>query len=324
MIELVIEPRRTMGWDDFLRAAPPRSLALDGYVAGAPRFDRATKKLSLNHHEGVDRLGTRCTASQLFMHLKKGLFSLFTGDDGLEVRLYVNDPDQDVCLATWLAYNHERITGERSEPLINRLLFIEDALDVTAGVYPYPLKSKIMREQAWIFEPYTASRSRLGMMDEAGMRAIIESVHQRITAYTLGNGSQTAPDDRFQLLYRGRGWLLIEEEGTYARSRLAQQGYGGCVVLRGERRGRYDYTLCELNYENPLNLPRLYDLLNEAEQIPRRAKDRWGGSDTVGGSPREKGSGLAPDELARLIDASLGNASGVGAGGGRALPSLTR
>jgi hypothetical protein len=44
--------------------------------------------------------------------------------------------------------------------------------------------------------------------------------------------------------------------------------------------------------------------LNQAEGLGG-ALDRWGGGDTIGGSPRVKGSALAPAEVEKLINAEL-------------------
>jgi hypothetical protein len=45
---------------------------------GSPAFNREGTHVNFNHHEDVNRLATRCTASQVSMAIKGGLLSVFT------------------------------------------------------------------------------------------------------------------------------------------------------------------------------------------------------------------------------------------------------
>lgn len=60
-------------------------------------------------------------------------------------------------------------------------------LDITSGMYPFGVKSKVMRQLAWIFSPYVNSRvtGELFKANAATMRNIIESIHARIDKYAL-------------------------------------------------------------------------------------------------------------------------------------------
>lgn len=53
-VQLFVAPRHVMKWDHFVQASPSFSIALDGYVHGAPRFDSKGPRLNLNHHKDVD------------------------------------------------------------------------------------------------------------------------------------------------------------------------------------------------------------------------------------------------------------------------------
>ena len=50
-------------WAEFCSTHPPYSIALDGYVSGASRFDGRGPWLNLDHHADVDRLATRATCA---------------------------------------------------------------------------------------------------------------------------------------------------------------------------------------------------------------------------------------------------------------------
>ena len=117
-------------WKEFLHHGPPRSIAIDGYVIGPPMFDAKHAIMNVNHHEGVDRFSTRCTCAQLAMLIRTGLFQAFPGSEPIHV--FFNDCDQDVCLSIWLM-RHGMFTRNIVNPILNRILFIEDMLDTTAG-----------------------------------------------------------------------------------------------------------------------------------------------------------------------------------------------
>jgi hypothetical protein len=118
-MQLHVEPRQIVTWREFLKEAPDYSIALDGYVEGPPHFmsrgDSAYKKgqmgphANFNHHEGVDRLATRSTCEQVYVAIKQGFMDAFKPNGKVDGHIYVNDPDQDTCLAVWLLQNHERI-----------------------------------------------------------------------------------------------------------------------------------------------------------------------------------------------------------------------
>ena len=38
MIQLIAEPRVVKTWNQFIKESPPYSIALDGYVSGAPNY----------------------------------------------------------------------------------------------------------------------------------------------------------------------------------------------------------------------------------------------------------------------------------------------
>lgn len=306
-IELVIHPRKVITWETFCREANPFSIALDGYVYGRPRYDKTGPRLNLNHHEEVDRSSTLSTSGQTQMRIKaQRLFSRFQQDGEPFARLYVNDPDQDTSLSIWQFQNHERLSDYKSEPLINRLIYAENQLDITSGTYPFDPNSDLMRDIAWIYEPYTSVRSKVPIMDEHEMRNVIDAVCLRITKYSLGQGGKATPDTRFNEMHKGTGWSLVREIGPYARMGLTKADILTFVLYRGELPpGNHVYSLGKLSEFIEWPLEDLYPYLNSIEGIPKDSTDRWGGGDLTGGSPRDKGSSLPPDVLFGTIEEFL-------------------
>jgi hypothetical protein len=307
VIELHVEPRVVRSWEDFRRETPACSLALDGYVSGAPRFAPEGPHANFNHHEGVDRLATRSTAAQVMLTVKQGLFDAFRSQDGPFAHVYVNDADQDTSLSVWLLRNQERIAGSRGEPLLSRLVFCSDMMDATAGAYPFPPESKIVRELGWIYAPYEEARQsgKLLTMNAGELAAVIDAVGERIHAYSLGRGRTVRLDTRYQVLYRGKGWAMVRELGAQARTRVFQDGLKAFVAVRERPDGAYLYSIGRMSPLVAFPLERLYQALNLAEGIGSEDPDRWGGSNTIGGSPRQRGSRLAPEALAEHIEGIL-------------------
>jgi hypothetical protein len=104
---------------------------------------------NFNHHEGVSRLETRATCAQVLLAVRQGFFRRFTGT----VHVYVNDCDEDVCLSVFLL-RYPHLCQGVINPLLNRLVAMEDMLDSTACSYAYPPEMKSLQTLAWIFAPY--------------------------------------------------------------------------------------------------------------------------------------------------------------------------
>jgi hypothetical protein len=126
---LHVEPLQVpMAKEDYCLSKPPSSIALDGYVRGVPWYEPKGPWANFNHHEDVHPLATRATCGQILMALRQGLFR--------PAHVHVNDCDEDVCLATYLLKNAYQGRTVYNPPL-NRLVYMEDALDCTAGSYPF-------------------------------------------------------------------------------------------------------------------------------------------------------------------------------------------
>ncbi len=305
MISLNIEPGVVKTWRDFKKENPPYSISLDGYVDAPPKFDPKGPYVNFDHHRGVDRLATRSTTGQVYLAVKQGLFQTFRKERIPHANIFVNDPDQDVCVAVWLLENSDRYSGQKSGgPLVTKLVQVTDLFDATAGTFPLDPETEIMRERAWIFEPYVEARTggRLGNMKGPEMRNVIESVGSRINDYVEGRGKQIPVETDYEQIGSGNGWVMIIEKGSEARTAMFSRGINAFVSVRNNGDDSWIYSLGKKSTFIPFPITQLYSVLNRVERIDKKSGNYWGGSEIIGGSPRRTGSRLSPEQLERIIN----------------------
>ncbi|MBS3094119.1 hypothetical protein J4474_00485 [Candidatus Pacearchaeota archaeon] len=304
-IELNIEPRRVYDWETFRREKPAYSMALDGFVNAPTIRDPDGPYANFDHHS-VDRISTRSTSDQVHMEINSDLFETFRKNGIPEAKVWINDPDEDTCLAWWLLKNFERVINH-AEPRINRLVYCEDRLDSTAGSYPFGDIS-MRRKMAWIFQPYNDIRfsGELSQMNSAGMRNVVESVESRIDKYVFGDCGEIALEGHYEKIGGGTGWVLTKETGPASRMAMYNDGIKAFAALVAKKSdGSFVYTLGRKGVWTLFNLPKIYRVLNNAENGIVSKDNLWGGSNTVGGSPRETGSRLNPEQLQKIINSAL-------------------
>jgi hypothetical protein len=309
----VVTDAPPMGFKRFVKTHEPYSLALDGYVTGGPKLDRSGPHANFNHHEEVDRLATRATCAQTLMAIRQGLFSLFRDDKGPRLNAYVNDCDEDVC-TSWFLLKHHHLVQSTMNPMLNRLVAMEDALDSTAGAYPFPVDLPTLSELNWVFEPYREFRSSgaLSLRKPLQFANVIELVEHRIMAHITGAGKAVPLDTRYERVGGGTGWAMVKELGANARTGMFAEGVSAYVAVRERQDGRFTYTVGKMSSFVPFDVQLVLDRLNDAEHDKKLSSDPnalpggdfWGGSDSVGGSPRVGGSSLTPDEVQKVVEAA--------------------
>ena len=305
-IDLRIEPRKVYRWSDFKKQKPCYSIALDGFVDSATMRDPAGPYANFDHHAGADRITTRSASGQVHIEIKLGLFDTFRKDGVPEAHVYVNDPDEDTCLAWWLLKNNEQVRNG-AQPLINRLVYCEDRLDCTAGAYPFG-DTSMRRKIAWIYQPYHEARfdGRVSRMTQAEMRTIIDSVEDRISRHIAGENSELPLEGHYEKIGGGPGWTLTKETGPASRMSMYNDGIAAFAALVATNAdGSFVYVLGRRSVWTPFNLQQIYSRLNEEESHIVTNKNKWGGSNTIGGSPRETGSNLSPFKLQAIINSLI-------------------
>lgn len=304
MIKLSVDLTPGISWEAFTQYEP-YSIALDGYVADGPKFTEENgPKANFNHHENCDRLATRATCAQVLMSIRQGLFKRFRKDGVPHVTAYVNDCDEDVC-TSWFLLKNQVWAGQPLNPLLNRLVMMEDALDATAGAYPFPADLPVLGELAWIFEPYRQFRLSGAMyagtlpQRTSSYRSIIEDVTNRIERHITGNGLSVPLDTRYERIGGGEGWAMVREIGAQARTGMFADGISAYVSVRERGNGRYTYVVGRMSPFIPFNCERIY---TECNKLVAADGDVWGGSNTIGGSPRVAGSKITPDEMIKIVE----------------------
>lgn len=305
MIRLFVEPGATYSWRQFVKEKPPFSIALDGIVNSPPK--RIAKPqapyANFDHHAKCDRVATRSTSEQVSIEINLGLMSTFRQNGIPMANVFVNDVDEDVCLAYWLLLNHERVVNH-AEPSINRLVYCEDRMDATAGAYPLG-DTAFRRQMAWIFEPYQRARfdGSLNRMGPGEMASVVEAVCARITAHTLNNGEELALDGNYERIGGGPEWTMVRESGPAARSAMYNDGITSFVAYLGETEDKtHRYVIGRRSVWIPFDVEKLFKALNAAEPVTHQG---WGGTNTIGGSPRGTGSTLSPDKVESVVNSVL-------------------
>lgn len=311
-VELHVLPRETMTREQFISETPSPSIALDGFVPTAPFFENGTH-VNFDHHHDVNRLSTRATCAQVYLAIRQGLFEAWR-EKYDTVHVWVNDADHDVSLAVWLLRNYHRFETSISTPLLERLVHVGDVMDATGGTYKVDMNAPIMGERAWIFEPYTRVRQEgsLFTMTSAAMEAVIDSVGDRITQYSIGRVESAPIDTDYTVLRTEENYIFVNEVGFEARYAIISAGNTAFVsVLAQPAEGRWAYTIARTSEFIPtFDLPSLFGRLNDAENEVREANglealpegQGWGGSTLIGGSPRAEGSMLDFDALASILN----------------------
>lgn len=311
-INLIVCPREVVRWDDFIKSAPPFSVALDGYVYGPSSFVQTDDGpyINFNHHEGSQRWSTPSSSAQVFKNIQSGMLDSFKDNGRTTINIFLNDADEDCCLAVWLLANHERVRKATSqlEPLLNDLIKMEDLLDTTAGACKYDSNSSLIRQMAWIFEPYVQCRfeHRIASAGGAEMAGIIREVGRRIDEFAAGRGLEGVINAEYDLLGGGDKWILVREKGPYARQALTAKPISFFVSLLDDIPGHYKYSIGKISPFDPVSLDEIYTVLNQAEGLEDGAANSWGGSDMIGGSPRATGSRLSPAEIERILNRLTG------------------
>jgi len=310
-INLIVHPRKSVSWTDFLSSTSGPSISLDGYVNDAPNYSEKTKHVNFDHHHGVVREATMATADQVYMAVKGGLFKSFRKDNKPFANVYINDCDQDTCLAIFILDNYEMFEGISSHPSFNRLLNLDSRLDITGGAFPMNLNEKLLAQHNWVFEPYTNLRKSgaLSSADAGIMSDCVESVCNRIMMHIMGIGGEIDLDTRHEILFQSQIMpefkVVNEIGGSSARYYLFSHGAMDAFVSVVAKRpdGKYVYSIGRKSRYIPFPIQDFFVLLNDKEGLTRQ--NGWGGSDIIGGSSRELGSSLEPNEVFELIENHL-------------------
>lgn len=288
-----------------------RTILLDGAGSFGPVLDNKRKLYNLDHHQGCERTFTLATCEQALLLVRSGL-DLAEGDWSI----YANEPDLDTVLALWVLLNHARVKELRpaARDVLFPMLRLEGAIDANgiemAEVCGLPaaefertkrrLDDLLAREQAvkgggdWQsldLEAYTAEM--LGVVD-----AMIYSVED-----FRGYASIEEVYGHVEIGERSVAVLCRDDAGIYAVEKLLKERWGDQLAMIALEKEPGHYTLRRASTLSDFDLGDAYSLLNQLDRRVdgRPPGKRWGGSESIGGSPRGSGSALGPSELLRVL-----------------------
>lgn len=298
MINLIVDLENSQQtWEQF--KDKPNSIAIDGYVYGASRFNPLAPSANFNHHEEVDRLSTRATCAQMLLAIRTGFLDAFSNNGKIEANVYTNDCDQDVCM-TWFVIKNYWLTKDVNNPLLNKLIYIEDLLDTFAGSYPFDVEAPVLKEVAWIFKPYTQFRISGGLdkKNPQDYESIIDDVGNRISRYIVGKGESIELETEYELIQKGKNFSMVRGIGTDFKMKLMSDGIKAYISFRERYDGNFSYTIGKMSPFISFDIQTILNKLNEIEN----SDDKWGGANTIAGSPRIKGSKINPDKMFKIIN----------------------
>lgn len=284
------------------------TIFLDGAAQGAPFLDSEKDIYNLDHHEGCVRLFTVSTCEQAYILLRKGLNLKES-----EWKVLANDPDLDTVLAIWLLLNHKRVENPDEGEILSNLVPLV-RLQGLIDVHGMDLK-EMSCLPAHIFEKTEnrieklrereLSLKREGLWEEVDLleytlevlreidRMIYSPIH--FTDFKIVDELARVKIGEKSIAVICRSELGIYEVEEHLKA-LHDKRLGIIVLERSEKA----YTLRQVDLFLPINLQRIYSVLNLRDGAVTDT-NRWGGSDIIGGSPRLSGTALQQHEIAAAI-----------------------
>lgn len=297
-----VEPGVMIPFSQFCVVKPRRSIALDGYCPDPPMFNPETVSRNFDHHHGVSRDDTLCTAMQVAGAIRRDLFETFCNEFGPDAQVFLNDIDPDAAMSAIMLRNH-RLVASVANPILNRNLEVLHNLDSAGGLWPYPLDMEALLEQNWMFSDYWRMRmsGELDQKDATTYLQALESMEVKFRELMAGHGKRFPLSGDYERIGGGHGWIMVREKGPQARLRMAKEGVRALVSVRNAPEGRYFYSILRYSVYTPFPIPRIMAALNAQEE----ADTQFGGSDTIIANARGRGSLRPPKDIEALINELL-------------------
>ena len=289
-----------------VRKSSPGTIYLDGVAQSEPFLDHEKQVYNLDHHEGCVRAFTLATCEQALIMCVKGLDLR-----DREWKIYAGEPDLDVILSVWIILNHQWVNDRdairrRSLIALVRLEGIIDSLGLElrelSGL-PDDLQTRLMKviDRLRVEEIELKKNGTWAETDypEYVMRMLRQLDQYLLKLEALDDFQGIEELSRIELTNNRIAVVVASELGIYELEPRLNKQYGnrlGWVVLQ---RGENDYTVRQMDLFMPANLIDLYRQLNYTDPNVKGRMDvgRWGGSADIGGSPKDQGTGLPPDQI---------------------------
>lgn len=291
------------------RKSAERSIFLDGACDSPPFLDTKRQVYNLDHHTGVVRSFTLSTCEQAAILVLKGLD---LGEKNWNI--WANDPDLDTVLAVWVLLNHVHINDEESSAIANILpvLRLEGLIDGLGLELTYftAFPKKLLEEtndKIDILRKKEVSIKKSGKWEESNFLEYTLQALKRIDELIYH------PEDfkdfkgldelaRIEIDEKTSAVVYSANMGIYEIEQHLNKVYGknpGLVILQ---KSVGHYTIRKSDIFTPLDMNYIYDKLNlyDRNVSGRLPSNRWGGAGEIGGSPRETGTNLDPQEIVEI------------------------
>jgi hypothetical protein len=310
-IRVVIDPSMAVSRSD-ASSLGERVILLDGTGSFGPLIDSDRKLFNLDHHAGCERLFTLATCEQALLLVHSGL--RLSEDDWT---IYVNDPDLDTVLALWCLLNHRRLRELRPEALdvLLPILRLEGAIDANgpelARLCGLPTRA-LADAQRRIDELLVRERElkQAGAWAKKDVYAYTIEMLRSIDAlvYQFEDfGDYTRIEEIYGHVEIGPRQVAVicrDRGGIYTVEQHLKTHWGDQLSVIALENQPHHYTLRRVNSLDGPDLEPAYELLNRIDPAVdgRPPGKRWGGSPDIGGSPRPRGTRLAPAEVIEVLE----------------------
>lgn len=270
-----------------------KTIALDGAVSG-PYVDSENEIFSFDHHEHCIRGITLSACEQVRDFLLLGL-------EPNDYTILVNDIDMDSALSAWLLMNPTRAV----EPLVEKLVHMAGRQDAHVG--SYPVKDSALLD--WIAEPEIRTRSdgSYESLTNDGLGFLLEAIWRRIEQYADGRQPDLSrwkdeAADHYEVECRGSNWSMVRLTGERPHRGMAKANINRWVGYRELGDGTLCVTICkrsEVTTGFPVGPA---DKPGTILHALSKMEPGWGGSTTVGGSPKKKDGSGTTMSVSQILD----------------------
>jgi hypothetical protein len=278
----------------------PRTIFLDGACAAPPFHDNEFRQYNFDHHSGCLRQATRSSCEQAAAAVAMGL-PLEEGD----WTVVANDFDADSLLAAWVLMNAAELSrGDCA--LLGRamsLIAAEGCIDCfgpsfgfLSGQRPEDIEARA-EELSFIqaglvrrVKPAAEGEALPALCEILGeLDALLIPPEDRELLLDYEELARASlADGKLAIMCRS-GMGLLETESFLA------ERYPNKIALLAVSLGERRWSLKLIDPFQTASLTKLYKRLNKADPLFHRGggeENAWGGSATIGGSPRLTGTGL--------------------------------
>jgi hypothetical protein len=299
--------------EDERKKYPDQTIFLDGVFTGAPFLDNEKRQYSFDHHVApLPRSFLLATCEQTVIMVLEGLPL-----DENDWQVHLNDPDLDAVLSAWVLLNHAPLRQNHAKILFDvmPLIRVEGVIDAHGTDMPVisglPLRLwDRYRAQLEDLRSREKELKRTDQWEHTDLVAYTKDLLDRLDARLFPSGdlqqlAEVKEVGRVALPQAKVAILTISKQGIYAVEERLKERFGEHLALIVLDPGNGHITLRQANPFLSKSLNDLYPILNEKDP-GAQTDDHWGGSDSIGGSPRRAGTQLTGRQILDVVEGVFG------------------